>query len=414
MSKLSINPATGKLDQVRSDEEITELAGSASPSSIKGTGGRVVTNSADMISGGTGMVSNAGTVQIQNSAGSLAYMQLLASQWRVSSHISQLRWRLNPRNLTSTSVFTDFITRVNMSSTGQVVRLAGNSNQGYFGYIVKVGGNPFDVVGFLGGSITGYPSGVTLSNNGDCILVQQTNTSEYTILASNFNLSGSGSLNLPGSYRETVSGSAKSTFDIGIALTSTDQIISVLTDNGVSQLEKVQSVSGTSVTLSDAVPVGTKIEIIALQANSYTVGTVSDGAITPEKISRRITKKEVSANITTAGALTELQLNNLVSGEKYRIKLSARIYASGSDDVYIQVLGTDSSVIDDNLLTGQYNNRSDSNILEITVENEILYQASSSGSVTFVFVKNGSSGQIRLGTYVTIEKYNFEYVSDYA
>lgn len=159
----------------------TATGGSSNPTLIEGTGGRIVTQTSDFISGGLGSVPGAGVYQIQNAPGTIVYQQQLSGQERKTVNITELRHRYAANTITSTGIATRVINEVNMAATGQEVQVAGNSNQGYDMYFFKRGGEPFTIVGSLGASLPGHPNGIFLQNDGDSVHIHQFDQTTYVV-----------------------------------------------------------------------------------------------------------------------------------------------------------------------------------------------------------------------------------------
>lgn len=198
-----INPITGKLDTVRSDEEIEAIAAAVGgvQSKIEGTGGGIVTDTADFDS--TGALNSAGQFQVQDTAGN-GFMQLSSNQMVYGRRIQQLiletgtdyavarNWLFN-----SKTSHREQISKVTMQASDPTkeISLFTGSNGGYnitiyFGTHVNHQA-PFTIV-CTGTGIVGHPSGISMDTPGQAVTLQQIGTSEYVVIGANFDLSGGG------------------------------------------------------------------------------------------------------------------------------------------------------------------------------------------------------------------------------
>jgi hypothetical protein len=166
---------------------IASASGAVNPTLIEGTGGRIVTENADMISGGLGSVAGTGVYQIQNQAGTQVFEQQLSGQHRYTENVTELRHRFGTNLITGTVNATRAINEVNMASPGEVINLTGNSNQGYDSYFVMTGGEPCIVQAESGTSIIGHPEGLRLQNIGDSYHLHQYDQNRYIVKGFNNN-----------------------------------------------------------------------------------------------------------------------------------------------------------------------------------------------------------------------------------
>lgn len=198
-----INPITGKLDTVRSDEEIEAIAAAVGgvQSKIEGTGGGIVTDTADFDS--TGALNSFGQFQVQDTNGN-GFMQLTSNQMVYGKRIQQLvletgvdysvgrNWLFN-----SKTSHREQISKVTMmaSDPTKEISLFTGSNGGYnitiyFGAHVNHQA-PFTIV-CVGVGILGHPSGIVMDTPGQAVTLQQIGSSEYVVIGANFDLSGGG------------------------------------------------------------------------------------------------------------------------------------------------------------------------------------------------------------------------------
>lgn len=198
-----INPITGKLDTVRSDEEIEAIASAAGgvQSKIEGTGGGIVTDTADYDT--TGALNSLGQFQVQDTNGD-GLMQLTSNQMVYGKRVQQLvletgvdysvarNWLFN-----SKTSHRERITKVTMQASDPTkeVSLFTGSNGGYnitiyFGNHVNHQA-PFTIV-CPGTGIVGHPSGIVMDTPGQAVTLQQIGSSEYVVIGASFDLSGGG------------------------------------------------------------------------------------------------------------------------------------------------------------------------------------------------------------------------------
>jgi len=164
---------------------IASASGSTDPASLLGTGGRVVTDAADMIAGsGQGMVAGSGFMQVQNAAGDDAYMQVVSDQLRLSSNLTKFNWPVSSQFTTSTFILSEYVNLVASTTPGQEVQLDGSVFTGVKGYITLASDqNPWTIRGINGASLIG--GDITLRNVGDSVLIHQISQIGYVVVASN-------------------------------------------------------------------------------------------------------------------------------------------------------------------------------------------------------------------------------------
>ncbi len=168
-------------------------------SEIVGNTGKITVESSNMISGNGNMVAG-GEMQVQNAAGTEAYLQIQNGSLITSSALTKKQegyaitqtigsnWLFN-----SATNVQEAVVKVTMmaSDPTKTVSLSTGSNRGY---VVQIyfGDNvnhfsPFTIT-VVGTGIVGYANGILMSSKGDSVTLRQTGTSEYVVECANFDI----------------------------------------------------------------------------------------------------------------------------------------------------------------------------------------------------------------------------------
>ena len=139
---------------------------------------------------------------------------------------------------------------------------------------------------------------------------------------------------------------AQTDFTLPVAVSSVDQLLVFV---GAEQTGNF-TVSGTTLTFNTAPPSGTDNIVVKIFGTTdigvpgdTTVSTakIQNGAVTPEKQSRKYKLKELTSDLTSDSSdITALGFNNLTIGKKYKIKLAAYIRAENGS---VSIVGRSNS-----------------------------------------------------------------------
>lgn len=176
---------------------IATASGATNPTLIEGTGGRVVTENADM--DGSGALSASGQFQVQNLSGDglmqvagdvVIYSDLMTKVIEETNVVYSVgnNWLFNSKLSHRDRIAK--VTMMNSDPTKEISLFTGSST----GYVMTIffGDHvnhqaPFKVV-CPGTGIVGHAAGIEMTRPGQAIMLRQIGTSEYVVEAANFDL----------------------------------------------------------------------------------------------------------------------------------------------------------------------------------------------------------------------------------